>query len=476
MMLEILARRRPNIKGKFIVVSNYGWCWNMAVWLKDEGHESVVYIHEEDFKHVGDGLVDKVDILDEVLRSDFRREWILVADNIGMGRMLDEYRRQGWRVWGGSSWADRMEKDRSFAMQVFQYCGIKVPFTYTAQGIQDARNFIQKYPMRWVLKPHDNKVQVYIADGVEDALEVLDWWESLELSGMEIDVQQFIEGRNIDVELWYGNGIPFLPANYDIETKKFMVDDLGMTVGCMSSICWFSYETQPRVIQEVLLPFAEVVRRVKWTGPASINIMIEDGTNELYALELTPRIGYNAYYCLHHLKNDVGWGEIIWRMCNKEGDEVEVIEGLDNTKFAVGIEVSIPPCPIEHPDKRFMRRIYDEIAKGVPIWVQPSGYPAHVHLCDVMKDKNERIVCAGTNGIVAEVIAVDEDPHAALRKCVETVKMLKIPNKQARMKDALDDFDKYYPKWTKQNIVPSVASIPTGIISPSIYAIYSRQF
>jgi hypothetical protein len=162
-------------------------------------------------------------------------------------------------------------------------------------------------------------------------------------------------------------------------------------------------------------------------------------------------------------------------MCNKESDEIEVIEGLDDTKFAVGIEVSIPPCPIEHPDKRFMRRIYDEIAEGVPIWVQPSGYPAHVHLCDVMKDEHNRLVCAGTNGIVAEVIAVDEDPHAALRKCVETVKMLKITNKQARMRDALDDFDKYYPKWTKQNIVPPVASISRGIISPSIYEIY-RQF
>jgi hypothetical protein len=53
--------------------------------------------------------------------------------------------------------------------------------------------------------------------------------------------------------------------------------------------------------------------------------------------------------------------------------------------------------------------------------------------------------------------------------------MLKIPNKQARMRDALDDFDKYYPKWTKQNIVPPVASISRGIISPSIYEIY-RQF
>jgi phosphoribosylamine-glycine ligase len=339
--------------------------------------------------------------------------------------------------------------------------------TYTAQGTQDARQFLQKYPARWVLKPHDNKVQVYISEGIEDALEVLDWWESLGLTTMEIDVQQFIEGRNVDVELWFGNGAPFLPANYDIETKKFLVDDLGMTVGCMSSVCWFSYRTDVRVLQEVLFPFAQQVKRTRWTGPASINIMIEEGTNELYALELTPRIGYNAYYCLHHLKESVGWGEIIWRMCHKETEELEVIEGLDETKFAVGIEVSIPPSPVEHPDKQFMKRLYEEIAKGVPLWVHEERYPAHVHLCDVMKDEHGRLVCAGTNGIVAEVIAVDEDPHAALRKCAETVKMLKIPNKQARIRDALDDFDRYYAQWTKQNIVAPLYSIARGIVSPS---------
>jgi len=465
--MEVLVRRQPNIRGKFVVVSNYGWCWNMALWLQEEGHEAVVYIHEPTYKHVAEGLVTKVDSLDEVLRTDFRREWILVADNIGMGRMLDEYRRQGWLVWGGSAWADRMEKDRQYAMRFFEYCGIKVPLTYTAQGTQDARQFLQKYPARWVLKPHDNKVQVYISEGVEDALEVLDWWESLGLSTMEIDVQQFIEGRNIDVELWFGNGFPFLPANYDIETKKFLVDDLGMTVGCMSSVCWFSYRTDVRVLQEVLFPFAQQVKRTRWTGPASINIMVEEDTNELYALELTPRIGYNAYYCLHHLKGSVGWGEIIWRMCHKETEELEVIEGLDETKFAVGIEVSIPPSPVEHPDKQFMKRLYEEIAKGVPLWVHEGRYPAHVHLCDVMKDEHGRLVCAGTNGIVAEVIAVDEDPHAALRKCAETVKMLKIPNKQARLRDALDDFDRYYPRWTKHGIVAPLYNVAHGIVSPS---------
>jgi hypothetical protein len=39
------------------------------------------------------------------------------------------------------------------------------------------------------------------------------------------------------------------------------------------------------------------------------------------------------------------------------------------------------------------------------------------------------------------------------------------------MRDALDDFDKYYPRWTKQNIVPSIVSIPAGNVSPSIAAL-----
>jgi len=455
--------RRP--KYKFLVVSNYGWCWNMASWLEDEGHEAVLCILDAACKSVADGFVKKVDSVEEVLKGDEQREWILVADNIGMGAMLDNYRRQGWRVWGGSRFADRLEKDRAYAMQVFERLGLPIPFTYTASSLQEVRRFLlQHADKRWVLKPHDNKVSVYVSEGVEDALEVVDWWEDIGLTNTEVDIQQFIEGRNVDVEFLYANGQFCLPPNYTVETKKFLVDDLGQTVGCMSSVVWVSWEGC-RVLKEVLFPFAQGVRRTGFCGPISLNIMVEEGTERLFVLEATPRIGYNAYYALHHLRHpDLGWGDLIHACVTHNPDEEPL--GLDfrSDVVAVALEVSIPPAPLEHPDKNFQYRVYQEIAGGVPLFYEEGKtYPAWVHLCDVRKEGG-KVVCAGTNAIVMEIVAVAEEASAALKKCWETLKQLRVPNKQARVRDAVEDFERYYPKWVRSRIVAPYQPRDTGMV------------
>lgn len=468
----MLINRDNNIlsanKRKFLILSNYGWCWNMGLWLREEGHEAVVCILDENYKEVGDGLVDKVDDYSEVLKGDDSKEWIIVADNVGMGRILDDLRSQGWKVWGGSKWADKLEKDREYARSVFEAAGLRTPTTVTVHSIDEAERYIRERRKRYVLKPHDNIVSVYIGDDEKgtDCLEILSYWRSLGLENQTIDIQDYIVGRNVDVELWFGNGIYLLPPNYTVETKKFMPDDLGATVGCMSSVVWISRKPS-RTLKEVLIPFAEYVRRWKFSGPISLNIIVEESTSRLYILEATPRIGYNAYYCLKELL-PLGFSDLILRCVNMENvtDDEEREVPVDTTRFSVGIEVSIPPSPFEVKDKNLMRRVYDT-CKGVPIMVEGKNYPAKVHLCDVKKEKRT-IVCAGTNGIVAEVISADADVVAAYNRCVETVKMLPIPNKQARLRDAIEDFQKYFPEWKRRLIVGDIDRLIVEEISPRL--------
>lgn len=456
---------KPQVKPKFLVFSKEGWCWNMAAWLKEEGYEAVCYIHEEGFKHLGDGFVDKVDDAKEVLRGDKSREWIIVFDNIGLGGIADALRKQGWRVWGASRWADRLEKDREYGRYICELAGVPTPTTYTASSLTDAENYIRSRPQKYVLKPHDNKVVVYIAEGADDALAMLQYWRSLGLETMSVDIQDYIWGRNVDVEFWYNNGLYLLPPNYTVETKRFLPGDCGPTVGCMSSVVWTSLDNS-RVISEVLLPIAKVVRRYRWTGPLSVNIIVEEETENLYVLEFTPRIGYNAYFCLKHLLPD-GFADVIIRCTSPWETPEEFLPQrmvvTDNTQFSVGIEVSIPPYPFETADKRLMQRVY-ESTKGLPIFVEET-YPAKVYLCDVYKEDG-MIKVGGTNAIVAEIVSTDESVDAAYERCVKTFYQLHIPNKQARLFDAVSDFKKYYPVWVEKGIVGGIMESRSFLATP----------
>ncbi|MEM2592201.1 MAG: hypothetical protein QXI60_06410 [Thermofilaceae archaeon] len=454
------------VRAKFLLWSNSGDCWNLVPKLQEEGYEAVLYVHNDSAKHIADGLVDKVDDYLEVLKGDRSREWIIVFDTIGRGRIADELRRYGWKVIGASSWADRVEKDREFAAKTFLACGIPIPETYVARNLDEAAEYIRERPNRYVLKPHDNKVFVYVADGVEDALECIEMWKEEGLGGMTVSIQRYIKGRNVDVEMWFGNGMLLFPANYTVETKKFLVDDLGQTVGCMSSVVWASYRLS-RTAKEGVIPLERVTRKVGYSGPISVNIMVSDRSHRLYALEFTPRFGYNAFYCLWELL-PAGVGDLLLRCVNytPEDRASSPFMPIDTTKFAVAARVSIPPYPLELGNESLEKRVYQEV-RGVPVKLS-GNYPAKVYGIDVMRDEHGRIVCAGIDGIIAEVVASADDPVEAWRKVVRTVKQLKIPNKQARLRDGIEDFLNYYDRWVEYNIVGPTEDIeripaPEGI-------------
>ena len=63
---KILAKKgvlkpKNGLKSKhtFIVYSTYGEIFDLAERLQDEGNEVLMYIPDDDYKRIGDGIVDK---------------------------------------------------------------------------------------------------------------------------------------------------------------------------------------------------------------------------------------------------------------------------------------------------------------------------------------------------------------------------------------------------------------------------------
>jgi phosphoribosylamine--glycine ligase len=92
--------------------------------LKNEGNEVKVFVSDNAYREVLDGMVEKVDILE----SGFTwvgKEGLIVFDAIGFGKLQDQLRRDGYSVVGGSEEGDRLEADRPYCQQILAEQGIQ---------------------------------------------------------------------------------------------------------------------------------------------------------------------------------------------------------------------------------------------------------------------------------------------------------------------------------------------------------------
>lgn len=445
---------------KFLIFSPQGWFWNLAQRLEDEGHEAVLYISTPEFKHVADGLVTKVEDYNEILKDDRRREWILVADNIGLGATLDKLKAEGWGVFGGSKFADNCERNRAFGTKVLLASGIPTPETWVFTTPREAIDFLRETKMHVVLKPHNNKVYTYVAQDYQDAIQQLTYWDEMGLlKGTPLEVQRFIKGWTVSTEVWFAHGIPVFPPNHTIETKRFLVDDLGVMTGCMTSVVWAGKAIK-RLAREVTLRMQPILQKQDWTGVWDINAIVSERSHRFFALEHTPRIGYNAIFCSWLLMDD--FGEVIEQMVKDPQRAVERGLPYRTDQFAVAAEVTVPPYPFEHPDKTIVTQVFKDTLEGKPLFLDfNETYPAYLFPCDVFYDERYGLVMAGTNGIIYEVVASDADPKAAWQRVVDTVKQLRLPNKQARLRDGIETFLQAYPRLVEWNLTPAISPSET---------------
>jgi hypothetical protein len=116
--------------------------------------------------------------------------------------------------------------------------------------------------------------------------------------------------------------------------------------------------------------------RQGYQGPIDINCIVKGGVP--YFLEFTPRLGYDAIFCLSMLL---------------QGSMTDFLTKGFNGKlregFAASQRVSIPPYPYDSED------LLKQYAAGVPVNVGLD----EMHLQDVYRD-GKQLRCAGADGII----------------------------------------------------------------------------
>ena len=410
---------------KFFIISEGGDGVGLALKLQKEGNDVRIWIRDDEASFRCKGLID--------CNEDFQidQDTIIIADCSGNGVLCDGFRAAGYIVLGGSAIADKLESDRAYATGVFKDVGIKTPKTKFFDDWEEARAFVETSKDKLVFKPEGDLsgvVPSYVSSDTEDMLEMLEFYKGQQHRTVPaFALQQYIEGTCVSSEAWF-NGTEFvLPFNHTLERKQLMNEDLGPSGGCSGNVVWSCTDCEECVIcKATLWKIEDFLRSVNYVGPIDVNTVVSD--DGIFALEFTPRFGYDATPTLLYTLLDAPLGVFIESVARGTSREMPLLSG-----YAAGVRVTVPPWPSE----RFAADA------GLPL--RGLKHFDNFYPYDVMKSESGDFITSGGYGITGVALGHGETIDEAFDGAYKVAKKLRLPDKQYRV-DLAEVFNKDHRK------------------------------
>ena len=314
--------------------------------LAREGHRVRMHITYPKARDVARGLVELVP------RPSPARGDVIVFDSVHAGKTADAFRRQGFRVIGGSRFADSIELDRAAGMQLMQKAGIRTPETKIFKTYPEGVTFLKGQPQEehWFFKPFGNIAACMTYDAsIPRMLDHLAYCQENMEKPEGFLLQKKVEGVELSLEGWFDGDKWVLPFNSTIEDKHFLNGNLGPRTGCMANLVFAYSDSRPTLVSRTLARIEPTLRAQRYVGPIDLNMII-DKEGEPYGLEWTARFGYDALQGLCLLTAG-DWGHQLADFANGRLESFNV----DDSSYALTINTSVPPFPNTE---------YSESAKG----------------------------------------------------------------------------------------------------------------
>jgi phosphoribosylamine--glycine ligase len=275
-----------------------GTCLSLAYRLTQEGHSVRLWIKplpgESLAQKVGTGLVARAASPRAV--ADVRPD-VIIAHQVPAE--ADALRASGFKVWGSSKTATRLEKDRTFAAKVATDAGLTVPTMRRFTNAVDAERFIAEQSREaWVFKAEGGadvpSSTTHVCRSKEELLAVLDYESRLNRAKSFV-LQAKIDGVEISVEGWFDYRIGWLhPFNSTFEGKHLFGQDRGPLTGSMGSVVFPWTERIPSLVGQTLERLTSYLQGIQYLGPMDVNVIVDETDQLPKFLEFTPRIGFDA--------------------------------------------------------------------------------------------------------------------------------------------------------------------------------------
>lgn len=337
---------------------------------------------------------------------------LIVFDLSGMGDLADSIRRVS-PVIGSSAYADRLEHDRVFGLEVMEKAGIRVPKWEPFSNRNEAKSFAQKTGKRYVLKPIGDAPSdaTYVAKSAEDLCHFID--VRLDAKVKAFVLQEFVQGVEVSTEAWW-TGDRWVALNHTLEEKKLMNDEVGPNTGCAGNVLWMPARRNP-LFEQGLEKVGEQLKAAGYVGMIDLNTIATEGA--IYGLEWTPRFGYEGTCNLVRLL-PMPFADFLYNLAIGKPFEV----GEPRSSFAATVRLSVPP----YPNAEVSRKLFKVPVQGIDLDRLESFI-----LYDVMMEGDE-LMTGGTYNAVGCPIGTGPTIGAAFEDVDVCIKRLSIPNLQYR--------------------------------------------
>ncbi len=399
-------------KKKFLFVSEEALIGDLAWQVKKEGHEVKYYIHEKESKGICDGFVDKCDNWEEL------KDWadVIIFDDVLFGEAADKLRKQGKAVVGGSVYTDKLEEDREFGQGELKKIGVNVLPHWDFTDFDEAIQFIQKTPSRYVLKPasKDGEKELLFVGQEEDGKDVIQLLEHYKKEWAKkiksFQLQKYASGVEVAVGAFF-NGVDFItPINVNFEHKRMFPGDIGPSTGEMgTSMYWSPPNT---IFKETLEKMKPMLQQSGYVGYIDLNCIVN--ARGICPLEFTSRFGYPTI-SIQMEGISSPWGEFLHAIANKKPYELKFKRG-----FQIGVVIAVPPFPF------FDVSAFKKYSEDATILFK-KPITEGIHLGDVKLVEGDWRL-AGYSGYALVITGFGSTMEEARKQAYQRVKNIMIPN------------------------------------------------
>ncbi|HLC95752.1 MAG TPA: phosphoribosylglycinamide synthetase C domain-containing protein [Candidatus Nanoarchaeia archaeon] len=398
---------------KFLFISWDGLIGDIAWQIAKEGHAVKYYIKSAEEKDVADGFVPKVDSWEpEVDWADV----IVFDDVLGQGKIAAELRKKGKKVIGGTPYTDKLEDDRAFGQEELKKVGISIIPYSDFTSFDEAIEFVEKNPGRYVIKPSGQaqnlKGLLFVGEDEvgKDVLQVLhDYQKAWAKKIPQFQLQKKISGVEVAVGAFF-NGKEFVyPINVNFEHKKLFPGNLGPSTGEMGTTMYWSGSN--KIFSNTLKKFEAKLAEEGYVGYIDLNCIVN--SNGIYPLEFTARFGYPTISIQQEGMIN-GIGTFFYELANGIATSLKVKSG-----FQIGIRIVVPPFPFTDKET-FKVKSKDSVI----YFTKPTD---GVHIEDV-KLVNDEWVVTGTAGVVLIVCGTGSTMKQAQAHAYNRIKNIIIPH------------------------------------------------
>jgi phosphoribosylamine-glycine ligase len=348
------------------------------------------------------------------------------------GRYMEELRSLGVPTIGSGKFAERIERERDFSMEMMKYIGCDIPDYQVFHTITETIQHVWHNRHKGLVlngKVHEKlyfKSNAFMgsdatrsADSPEDLIRFLRNLRSRSADRRVNILQEMVDGPAVSTGRWWNGRSWVGPYLGTIELKKTFAGDIGPSTGCALNAVWFYPEEEP-LIAKALKWGKLAATFLKYEAPPGwydVNAILKDG--KAWFLEWTPRFGWDSELTSLPLlyENLADWFKYI-----ATGVATGQL-GLSN-QIAYAVRVGVPPYPWEHAE-----RDGKGTAVGTAVWGKPlqklSGETGFIAM-ELKKSKfNKEYEIAAPSGLVGLACATGPKLSELHERVLQTIKEIK---------------------------------------------------